>query len=419
MKNSATKFTFKRILPVFLGALVILMVVILVLWRQTLAEPEPIARANEYFLGIRTDTLDREEGTLNPNWTLSDLLNEYGVSSDTIQKSVEAARKVFDPRQMKAGQSYYALLSDDSTGTLKYLIYERSLTDYVVFDFTDSVSVYLKEKPVKTYRRRAEGVIKESLWNSLIKNGQNPELSYKLAELYAWQIDFFSIKEGDKYCIIYDEMVVDDSVSVDVGTIYGALIKHNGKKYYAIPFIQDGMLNYFDENGRNLKKAFLKAPLKYSRISSRFSNSRLHPILRIRRPHHGVDYSAPYGTPVFSIGDGTVIDKGYIRGGGNAVKIKHNRTYTTTYMHLSRYAKGIHRGSSVKQGQRIGYVGATGLATGPHLDFRVYKNGKPVNPLKMISPPVNKLKDKNKERFMMARDQLMAELKKQHIHHRQ
>jgi len=295
-------------------------------------------------------------------------------------------------------------------------MYGRNTTDFVVFDVTDTVAVYVRQKPIKTIRRTAEGVILVSLWNNIRKNGHNPALCYRIADLYAWQIDFFGIQEGDYYKVIYDELVVDDSVSLDIGRIHGAVFNHNHRHYYAIPFEQDSVTEYYDEKGQNLRKAFLKAPLRFSRISSRFTNSRRHPILRISRPHHGVDYAAPAGTPVVSIGHGTVIAAGYKRGGGNYVKIRHNSNYSTTYMHLSRFATGIRKGAKVEQGQRIGYVGSTGLSTGPHLDFRVYRNGQPIDPLRMESPPVNTLNPASKTAFNAVRDSLIESLSALPLH---
>jgi murein DD-endopeptidase MepM/ murein hydrolase activator NlpD len=179
-----------------------------------------------------------------------------------------------------------------------------------------------------------------------------------------------------------------------------ASFNHGNKDLYAFYFEQNGKGDYFDLEGNSLQRTFLKAPLRYSRISSGFSNSRLHPVLKIRRPHHGVDYAAPTGTPVYTVGDGVVIQKGYQKsGGGNYIKIKHNGTYTTVYMHLNGFAKGIKVGQHVKQGDLIGYVGSTGLATGPHLDFRFYRNGSAINPLKVESPPSKPVEEANREAF--------------------
>ncbi|OPZ99540.1 MAG: Murein DD-endopeptidase MepM [Bacteroidetes bacterium ADurb.Bin416] len=375
-----------------------------------------IAEEGTRFLGIRVDTLTMVEGRLSSGTTLSVLFSQYDVSNALIDKTISVSKDIFDPRRFKAGQPYYAFFTDDSLSKLRYLMYGRNTTDFVVFDVTDTVAVYVRQKPIKTIRRTAEGVILVSLWNNIRKNGHNPALCYRIADLYAWQIDFFGIQEGDYYKVIYDELVVDDSVSLDIGRIHGAVFNHNHRPYYAIPFEQDSVTEYYDEKGQNLRKAFLKAPLRFSRISSRFTNSRRHPILRISRPHHGVDYAAPAGTPVVSIGHGTVIAAGYERGGGNYVKIRHNSNYSTTYMHLSRFATGIRKGAKVEQGQRIGYVGSTGLSTGPHLDFRVYRNGQPIDPLRMESPPVNTLNPASKTAFNAVRDSLIESLSALPLH---
>ena len=202
----------------------------------------------------------------------------------------------------------------------------------------------------------------------------------------------------------------DSSISAGISKIHGAWFKHNGMEFWAIPFIQDGKRSYFDEAGNSLRKAFLKAPLRYSRISSGFSHSRLHPILKISRPHHGIDYAAPVGTPVLTVGDGFVNETGYSKGAGYYVKIKHNSVYATSYLHLSRFGKGVKKGAYVKQGDIIGYVGSTGLSTGPHLDFRFYKNGSAVNPLKVEAPPVEPISEKNSTLFNIMREITMRSL---------
>jgi murein DD-endopeptidase MepM/ murein hydrolase activator NlpD len=190
-----------------------------------------------------------------------------------------------------------------------------------------------------------------------------------------------------------------DTALAGIGRIHAAFFRHMQNDYYAIPFVQDSVEDYYDIDGNSLRRVFLKAPLRYSRISSRYSHSRMHPILKIRRPHHGIDYAAPIGTPVHAVGDGEVIKAGYDDGGGYMLKIRHNSVYTTSYMHLSRYAKGIRRGSHVRQGDVIGYVGSSGLSTGPHLDFRFYRNNQPINPLKVKAPPVEPIKEENRQAF--------------------
>jgi murein DD-endopeptidase MepM/ murein hydrolase activator NlpD len=221
----------------------------------------------------------------------------------------------------------------------------------------------------------------------MIDSGTDPNLANELSEIYAWTIDFFGIQKGDLYRVIYEDLMVDGE-SIGIGDVLAANFNHYGSDNYAFYFEQHDEWDYFDERGQSLRRTFLKAPLRFRRISSRFSYSRLHPVLKIRRPHTGVDYAASAGTPVHTIGDGYILEKGYDRkGGGNYIKVKHNGTYTTVYMHLQGFARGITTGKQVKQGEVIGYVGSTGLATGPHLDFRVYRNGKAIDPLKMESPP--------------------------------
>lgn len=361
-----------------------------------------------YFLSIRTDTLHMEEGRVKNGASLSSILSSYGISMATIDKTARISKPVFDVRRLVSGHLYIALCTQDSLPRLKYFLYRENMTDYVIFDYADSIRVYREQKEITCRQQSCQGVIESSLWQTLHDNGDNIELSFSLSDIYAWQIDFFAIQAGDYFKVIYDEYFVDDTVSVGIGDIHVAQFNHYGKDYFAIPFSQDGFKDYFDDKGMNLRRAFLKAPLKYSRISSKFSHGRMHPILRIRRPHHGVDYAAPTGTPVMSIGAGVVTKKAYQKnGGGNYVTIKHNGTYTTTYMHLHGFAKGLEVGKKVSQGEVIGYVGSTGLSSGPHLDFRVYMNGQAIDPLKMESPPSVPLKECHRDSFMLIKDSLI------------
>jgi murein DD-endopeptidase MepM/ murein hydrolase activator NlpD len=210
--------------------------------------------------------------------------------------------------------------------------------------------------------------------------------------------------------VIYDEEYVD-STSIGVKKIHTAYFQHKGEKFYAIPFVQDSSRDFYNLEGESLRRQFLKAPLRFSRISSGYSLSRMHPVLNYRRPHRGVDYAAPAGTPIHAIGDGQVIDKGYAKGAGYYIKIRHNSLYVTGYNHLSKYARGIREGVRVKQGQTIAYVGSTGYSTGPHLDFRFWKNGHPINPLKVEAPPVKPVKKENREDFAQAKDQCLEQLR--------
>jgi murein DD-endopeptidase MepM/ murein hydrolase activator NlpD len=367
---------------------------------------EEIERPVEYFYGIPVDSFEVVQGIIRRNELLGNILHDHGVSNRQVYELSLLPREEFDVRRVKAGNRYALFL--DTVG-VRYLVYEQDRVKYAVVHFEDSVHVESREKPVEVRNLDASGEVVLSLWEDLRTQQANPMLALELSEIYAWSIDFFGLQPGDRYKVIYDETFVD-SLSVGITRIHAAWFYHGGREFWAIPFEQDSVLSFFDEEGNSLRKAFLKAPLRFSRISSRFSHSRLHPILKIRRPHHGVDYAAPTGTPVLAVGDGQVTAAAYERGGGNYVKIKHNGVYNTSYLHLSRFGKGIRRGAWVKQGDVIGYVGSTGLSTGPHLDFRFYKNGAPVDPLKVEAPPVEPIHEENLIDFALVRNSIMAEL---------
>lgn len=353
----------------------------------------------QYLYGICVDSMYVEEGVIEPDVTLSELLTQKGVSMEVVNHIANQGREVYDVRRIRKGNPYYLLMTNDTLQEPLFWIYEIDYRRTAVFSLTDSLTAWRIEKEIDVKMERTSGVISSSLWNAVTENGGDPALAVKLSEIYAWTIDFFGIQKGDAFDVVYERKFIGDK-SVGLGKVYYCDFFHGGDTLTAVCFEQDGKEDYFNAKGVNLRQAFLKAPLSYSRISSTFSNSRFHPVLKYYRPHHGVDYAAPAGTPVYSIGDGVVITKSYQRGGaGNYLKIKHNETYTTSYMHLKGYAKGIKEGARVKQGQLIGYVGATGVATGPHLDFRVFKNGKPIDPLKMDSPPAEPISRSNREQF--------------------
>jgi murein DD-endopeptidase MepM/ murein hydrolase activator NlpD len=308
------------------------------------------------------------------------------------------SKETLNVRDIKAGNSYTLFIRNDTLQRVDYFIYKDNPVTSYIFDFTDSLHIRRFENEIRSVIRYSSGTIESSLWNSMIDSKLNPVLAVELSEIYAWTIDFFGLQKGDRYKIIYEEEYID-SVSVGVRKIYAAWFEHSGNQFYAIPLLQDGVESYYDLEGNSLRKAFLKAPLRFSRISSRFSNSRMHPVLRIRRPHHGVDYAAPIGTPVHAIGDGRVSRASYDKANGRIVKITHNSVYSTAYLHLSRFGTGIKPGKYVKQGDIIGYVGSSGLSTGPHLDFRFYKNGYAIDPLKVEAPPVEPVSDENREKF--------------------
>lgn len=336
---------------------------------------------------IIVDSLSVDRGSVKKNEFLSDILLQYNVDYADIDFIARHTKDTFDVRRIVAGNNYTAIRTKDSVPELLYFVYEKSPFEYVIYSFSDSVIAYTGKKDITVINDDISGVIASSLWNSIVDVDSDPNLANEFSEIYAWTMDFFGLQKGDRYKAVFERKYVD-STYIGLGKIEASVFYHGGDTLYAFYFEQDGKGDYFDDKGSSLQRTFLKAPLRYTRISSKFSNSRLHPVLKIRRPHHGVDYAAPSGTPVYTVGDGTVIKKGYQkRGGGNYIKIKHNGTYSTTYMHLKGYAKGIKVGDHVRQGDLIGYVGKTGLATGNHLDFRFYRNGKPVDPLKVESPP--------------------------------
>jgi len=357
--------------------------------------------------GIAIDSLEVHEGIIAKNQFLGDILSEFNVSYSVLDNLTRNFKDVFDVRKLAVNKKYSVLYKNDSAKYAEYFVYEPNNIEYIVFDFKDSLKVEKYMRKVDTVQNSMAGVIEYSLYNTMMEQEVSPLLVNKLADVFAWQIDFFRIQQGDRFKIVYEEMKVEDK-TVGIGKVVAAYFEHYEMPYYAFFYDQGSGIDYFDEEGNSLRKAFLKAPLNYSRISSKFSHSRLHPVLKIRRPHHGVDYAAPTGTPVLSVGDGTVIKRAYSGGAGNMVKIKHNSVYTTAYLHLSKYAKGVTVGSRVKQGEVIGYVGSTGLSTGPHLDFRFYKNGSAVNPLTVEPPPSEPIKEEYLEVYQINKQKLKA-----------
>lgn len=367
---------------------------------EVYVEPEEeVVAEPQYLYGICIDSMYVEEGTVESGQFLSTLLCSKGVDSQVVEHIAREERDVFDVSKMRAGNKYTFLMTNDTLQTPLFWIYEIDYRNTAVFSLTDSLTAWRIEKDIDVKIERTSGTITSSLWNAVVQNGGDPALAVKLFDIYAWTIDFFGIQEGDAFDVVYERKYVEDK-SIGLGEVYFCNFVHVGDTICAVAFEQNDKTEYFNDKGENLRKAFLKAPLSYSRISSTFSNSRFHPVYKYYRPHHGVDYAAPEGTPVYSIGDGVVVTKAYQKGGaGNYLKIKHNDTYTTSYMHLKGYAKGITQGCHVKQGQLIGYVGSTGASTGPHLDFRVFKNGTPIDPLKMDSPPADPIQSSNRELF--------------------
>lgn len=335
-------------------------------------------------LGFRPEAYRVVDGTIRSGDSFTAWVTRLGLSREKAFGLVQACDTVFDVRKLRAGNTWKAFYADSTV--LQYIVYDNSKIHQTVFQCTDSLAVWRYDKPVQTLERKADVTIRSSLWNDMTAAGASPELISVLSDIFAWTVDFFGLQKGDRFRLLYSETLCEGE-TVGIGQIHYAEFRRDTLVLPAIYFDQgDGGNKYWNEKGESLRKAFLKAPLKFTRISSGYTLHRLHPVHGVVRPHTGVDYAAPSGTPVMSIGDGTVLSAGFGSGGaGKMVKIRHNSVYTTAYLHLSRYA--VKAGDRVSQGQVIGYVGMTGTATGPHLDFRVWKNGSPVNPLTLESPP--------------------------------
>lgn len=369
-------------------------------WENVEKEALQVDVSTKY--GIVEDDFIIEKGVIKNGDFFGQLMEDAGVGNSTVQKVIKAGEDIFDIRKLKLGNEYEFFYEKDSLsgkGAAAYFVYERDALSHVVFALKDSIHVSVFHKEIVAQKKYVEVTVNTALWNDVVNAGASPILALKLSDIYAWTIDFFGLQKGDSFRVVYDELSHNGEF-IDIKEVYYCEFVHNGKNHVSVMF-QDGDKGnvYWNENGESLRKAFLKAPLQFKRISSKFTYRRKHPVYKFYRAHTGVDYAAPTGTPVMSVGDGVVISKGYAGDGGHTVKIRHNSVYTTAYLHLSRYAKGLKKGDRVKQGQVIGYVGSTGASTGPHLDYRVWKNGTPIDPLKMESPSVEPVSSENMEAF--------------------
>jgi murein DD-endopeptidase MepM/ murein hydrolase activator NlpD len=369
---------------------------------------EDSASAVKY--GLTVDSFHVVEDKVDKNQLISDIFLKHHVPYDDINEVLKKGKDVFDVRKFRADQPYTVFCSKDSTNRAQCFVYEINAYEYVVYDFRDSLYVYMGKKPVVTVEQKASGVINSSLYEAMTSNGLTAALANELAAVYAWTIDFYRIQKGDKFKVIFDEIQVEGE-SVGIKKIKAAVFEHDGKEYYAINFEQDGLTGYYDEESRGLKRAFLKAPVKFSHISSRFTMKRFHPVQHRWKAHLGTDYAAPTGTPIMSTAAGTVIAATYNPGNGNYVKVQHNKTYTTQYLHMSKIASGMRPGTRVSQGQVIGYVGSTGLSSGPHVCYRFWKNGVQVDALKEKLPMSEPIRKANREAFDKVAEEMVKLLK--------
>ena len=373
----------------------------------SVSNEENSKKESKYIYNINIDSLYANHQTVRKGESVGKILNQYNVSFSNIDKIAKLSRNIFDLREVKAGGNYTLLFKDSILKNPHYFIYEINKVDFLVAEFYDTIKVYLDKKDLIIKEKTGSGVISSSLWYAMEESDLSAKLVNVLAdEIYPWTIDFFRLNVGDKFKVIYDAKYVDGEF-IGIGKVHAALFHHNKKDYYAIGFNElGGFEDYFDEKGNNLRKFFLKAPVSFTRISSKFTNRRKHPVTGRWKGHFGTDFAAPIGTPIYSTADGIIIEASYTRHNGYYVKVKHNKTYTTQYLHMDKSTKrlwsknGIKKGKKVRQGiDVIGYVGKTGQATGPHVCYRFWKNGKQVDPFKTSLPPSTPVRKEKRVEF--------------------
>lgn len=394
----------KKALAVILFLLMAISVTTIVLLRkQTMEEtiPEIIEAEPKLKYGFPVDDWIIIQDTVRKGDYLGTILNRYGISAHKIDKIAKMSSDTFNTTSISIGRIYtvFADTIIDSIPQAKIFVYENTKTKYTLYDFRnpDTIIIRKLEKKVDTVRRSATGVIKSSLWNAVVDKGYSWDIALAMTKVFGWSVDFYALQKGDWFKVIYDELFVEND-RVGLENIKTGIFYHNGKEFWAIPFVQDSILNFYDTAGNNLRKTFMTAPLEYTSVSSRYSYARMHPIFHQVREHLAVDFTAPMGTPVYASSDGVIETKTFDTGAGNYVIIRHNSVYKTVYMHLSKFAD-IQVGQNVSQGQVIGYVGSTGWSTGPHLHYEIHENGRKIDPLSFKPPPAEPVDSANRERF--------------------
>ena len=360
-----------------------------------------------YAYNILVDSFQVTKGVVKSGQTMGEILYLNHIGHPEINEIVNKSKGIFDVRRVNAGKNYMVMCATDSTKKAQYFVYEIDATNYVVFDLRNEIDVYKGKKPVTVKLKTASGTIKSSLWLTMEEQKLSPKLTAELSTIYAWTIDFFKIQKGDGFRVYYEDRYIDGEY-IGIGRLLAAEFTHKGQDFYSFYYKEnENFGDYYDDQGKTLRKAFLMAPVDYKRISSRYSKRRKHPVTGRWKGHFGTDYAAEKGTPIWSTANGTIIAATYTKNNGNYVKVRHNGTYTTQYLHMSKIKPGIRKGVYVKQGDIIGYVGSTGLATGPHVCYRFWKNGTQVDPFKQKLPPGDPIKKENREAYMLAKDSLM------------
>jgi murein DD-endopeptidase MepM/ murein hydrolase activator NlpD len=358
--------------------------------------------------GFDLNFFDVCESKIQRNQFLGSILHGLGIDDNYISRLVENCQGVFNVRHLRYGKPYAVIKAKDSEEPC-HLVYEPSPYGYVVFDLDGSAEVTRVDRPVERRIHQSSGIIQSSLWESMIDDGHVGDIIYNMELAFGWTIDFYRIQPGDKYKLIYEADYIDGK-QVGIGSLIGAFFENMGKPFYAVRYENEKYQGFYDLEGRPMERAFLKAPVRYSRISSRYTRRRFHPVLKRYRAHLGTDYAAPYNTPIHTVADGIVVKVGYTRGNGNFVKVKHDNTYQTQYLHMNKFRSGIRNGMHVRQGEVIGYVGSTGLATGPHVCFRLWKNGRQVDPLRANLPPPDPMDDEELPVYFEIRDEIVGAL---------
>ncbi|MES2545161.1 MAG: peptidoglycan DD-metalloendopeptidase family protein [Bacteroidota bacterium] len=346
-------------------------------------KPEPILVE----FGFTLNNFDVVNDTIINGDTFGSIIEKENLQGRRVYDIVEKVKDTFDVRIVRKGKAYTMLRSKDKSKKLQVFIYQPDRLSYYVIDFRDSIKVHKVVKPMTIKRRVIVGQLDGSLSGSLEQQKVSGTLANKIATVYAWSIDFFKLQKGDKFGVIFTERYINDSIYDGIDSLEAAFFEYKGKMIYAFPYGKgenSHKIGYYDQDGKALKNFFLKAPIKFINITSRFSKNRFHPVQRIWKAHKGTDYAAAKGTPIMSTAAGIVEQTGFTAGNGNFVKVKHNRTYSTQYLHMSKIL--VRRGQRVSQGQTIGKVGSTGLATGPHVCYRFWKNGVQVDALRLKLP---------------------------------
>ena len=372
-------------------------------------ESKPIPIVEKF--GFKYNDFNVSNDTIQSGDTFGSIVDQQNLGDLKVYDIIEKVKDSFDVRIMRIGKPYTLFRSKDRNKKLQAFVYQPDKGSYYVIDLRDSIKVYKRTRPVTFKRKTIAGSLNGSLSEAIEKEGVDPALASKITKIYAWSIDFFKLKRGDKFGITFTERFIDDTIYDGVDSLKAAFFEYKGKTIYAFPFEQNegsGKLEYFDDEGKALKNFFLKAPLKYVNITSRFAKTRFHPVQMIWKAHKGTDYAAPTGTPIMTTASGVVEQTGFTAGNGNFVKVKHDRTYSTQYLHMSKIL--VRRGQRVNQGDVIGKVGSTGLATGPHVCYRFWKNGTQVDALRLKLPNSEPMNKRNLPRFLTQMKPLKREL---------